>query len=117
MRAPATCGFRAMITMRFFFITTLFSVLTIGLFGQTVDSLGLDNNPRLNKYEADYFNNQFKDQRNNFDFADKKVAFVTGSSAGRHLTKTEYFNELKVRLKTNSGITGSPIFLTFDERK
>ncbi len=102
-------------TMKFL-ITTFFSVLTIGLFGQTVDSLGLDNNPRLNKYEADYFNTEFKDQRKDFDFTDKKVAFITGSSAGKHWTKTEYFKELKERLKINSGITDSPIFLTPDER-
>lgn len=105
-----------MTTMKLFCTTTLFSVLTIGLFGQTVDSLGLDNNPRLNKVEADYFNNEFKDQRNNFDFVDKKVAFITGSSAGKHLTKTEYFNEVKSRLKGNYGMTHSAIFLTHEEK-
>jgi hypothetical protein len=99
-----------------YFITTLLSVLTIELFGQTVDSLGLDNNPRLNKYEADYLNKEFKDQRKDFDFADKKVAFITGSSAGKHWTKIEYFNELKERLKANSGITDSAIFFTPDEK-
>jgi hypothetical protein len=99
-----------------FYITTLFSVLTIGLFGQTVDSLGLDNNPRLNKYEAEYFNNEFKDQRNSFDFLDKKAAFITGSSAGKHLTKVDYFNEVKSRLKDNYGMTHSAIFLADEEK-
>lgn len=100
-----------------FYITTLFSVLTIGLFGQTVDSLGLDNNPRLNDYEADYLNKEFKDQRNNFDFQGKKVAFITGSNGGKLVTKTDYFNEVKSRLKDNYEITDSPIFLTEDEKK
>lgn len=98
------------------FITTLFSLLTTGLFCQTVDSLGRDNNPRLNKYEADYFNSEFKDQRKDFDFTDKKVAFITGSAANKLWTKTEYFEELKERLKVNSGITDWAIFLTPDER-
>lgn len=99
-----------------FFITALFSVFTIGLFGQTVDSLGLDNNPRLNKYEADYFNNEFKDWRKEFDFTDKKVAFVTGSTANKHLTKTDYFNEVKLRLKDNYGMTHSALYLTEEEK-
>jgi hypothetical protein len=99
-----------------FYLTTLFSVLTIGLFGQTVDSLGIDNNPRLNKYEADYFNNEFKDQTNNFDFLDKEAAFITGSSAGKHLTKVDYFNEVKSRLKDNYGMNHSAIFLTEEEK-
>ena len=99
-----------------FYIAALFSVLTIGLFGQTVDSLGIDNNPRLNKFEADYFNKEFKDQKNNFDFVGKKAAFITGSSAGKHLTKVDYFEEVKSRLKDNYGMTHSSIFLTDDEK-
>ena len=56
---------------------------------KTSDSLGLDNNPRLTKYEAEYFNNEFKDQRNGFNFTDRKVGYITGSSAGKHLTKSD----------------------------
>jgi hypothetical protein len=99
-----------------FYITTFLSILTIGLFGQTTDSLGLDNNPRLTKYEAEYFNNEFKDWRKSFDFIDKKVAFITGSSAGKHLTKTEYFKEVKARLKDNYGMTHSALYLTEEEK-
>lgn len=102
-------------TMRFC-ITTLLSILTIGLFGQTIDSLGLDNNPRLTKYEAEYFNNEFKDWREEFDFTDKKVAFLTGSTANKHLTKTDYFNEVKSRLKDNYGMTHSALYLTEEEK-
>jgi hypothetical protein len=104
-----------MMTMRFC-ITTLLSILTIGLFGQTIDSLGLDNNPRLTKYEAEYFNNEFKDWRKEFDFTDKKVAFLTGSTANKHLTKTNYFNEVKSRLKDNYGMTHSALYLTEEEK-
>ena len=106
---------RTMTTMKFY-ITILFSILMIGLFGQTADSLGLDDNPRLTKYEAEYFNNEFNGQRNSFDFADKKIAFITGSSAGKHLTKTEYFKEVKARLKDNHGMTHTPVVLTEEEK-
>jgi hypothetical protein len=99
-----------------FCITTLLSILTIGLFGQTIDSLGLDNNPRLTKCEAEYFNNEFKDWRKEFDFTDKKVAFVTGSTANKHLTKTDYFNKVKSRLKDNYEMTHSALYLTEEEK-
>ena len=99
-----------------FYITTLLSILTIGLFGQTTDSLGIDNNPRLTKYEAEYFNNEFKDWRKGFDFKDKRVAFLTGSTANKHLTKSDYFKEVKSRLKDNYGMTHSALYLTEEEK-
>ena len=99
-----------------FYITTILSVLTIGLFGQTPDSLGLDNNSRLTKYEAEYFNSEFKDWRKDLDFADKKVAFLTGKTANKHLTKTDYFKEVKSSLKDNHGMTHSALFLTGEEK-
>jgi hypothetical protein len=104
-----------MTTMKFY-LTTLLSIITIGLFGQPVDSLGLDDNPQVTKYEAEYFNTEFKDQRNDFDFADKKIAFITGSAASKHQTKTIYFNDVKTRLKNGNGMTHSPIFLTDKEK-
>ena len=55
-------------------------------------------------------------QRNSFDFLDKKAAFITGSSAGKHLTKVDYFNEVKSRLTDNYGMTHSAIFLTDEEK-
>jgi len=35
------------------------------------------------------------EQRNNFDFSDKKVIFVTGNSAHQFGTKSEYFDQIK----------------------
>ena len=98
------------------YITLLITLLTSVLYGQTLDSLGLDNNARLNKYESDYFNNEFKTQNNKFDFVDTKVAFVTGSSATKYLTKTEYFTDIKSRLKSNHEIVQAPVFLTDEEK-
>lgn len=98
------------------YITTLLLVVTRGVFGQSIDSLGIDDNPILNKYEANYFNIECKDQKNDFDFLDKKVAFVTGSSANKLLTKSTYFDNVKARLKGNHGITHFAIFLTDEER-
>ncbi len=99
-----------------FCIATLLLILRFGLFGQTIDSLGLDNNARLTKYESEYFNNEFKDWRKEFDFTDKKVAFITGSSASKHQTKTHYFKEVTDRLKHNLKMSHSPVFLTQEEK-
>jgi hypothetical protein len=97
------------------YITALLLILTIGLSAQTTDSLGLNDNPWLTKYESEYFNNQFKNQRNDFDFMNKKIAFVTGSSGSRHLTKTDYFEDIKSGPKDNE-IADTPIFLTQEEK-
>ena len=93
------------------YLAILISFLATGLFGQTIDSLGLDDNPQLTKYESDYFNKEFKDWIKDFDFTDKKIAFLTGSTANKHLTKTDYFNEVKSRLKDNYGMTHSALYL------
>ncbi|MFM9945619.1 MAG: hypothetical protein ACKVQB_10355, partial [Bacteroidia bacterium] len=61
---------------RLLLIFTIF--LPTILFGQKIiiDSCGLDNDKKLNKYESDYFNKALEKQRGDFNFADKKIGFA-----------------------------------------
>ena len=65
--------------------------LTTNIFGQSPDSLGLDNNSILNRQETDFLNTSLKNSRDTFDFTNKKIAFVTGSNGGRLISKEDYF--------------------------
>lgn len=56
-----------------------------------LDSMGVDKSATLNQYEADYFNAKYKDQRKDFDFNNKKIAFFKGSSGGVLSDKADYF--------------------------
>jgi hypothetical protein len=46
----------------------------------------------LSIQEADLLNSLLKNSRDTFDFQMKNVAFITGSSGTRIVTKTDYFN-------------------------
>jgi hypothetical protein len=65
--------------------------LTTNIFGQSTDSLGIDNNVTLNRQEIDFLNASLKYNQDIFDFANKKIAFVTGSSGGKLISKQDYF--------------------------
>lgn len=59
-------------------ISTILFTLNFGfIFCQNLNNMGKDHNPILNKTESDYFNVFFKDKRQEFDFKDKKVAFIS----------------------------------------
>jgi hypothetical protein len=59
-------------------LSTIFIALNFGvIFGQNLNNMGKDYNPILNKTESDYFNVFFKDKRQEFDFKNKKVAFIS----------------------------------------
>lgn len=46
----------------------------------------------LNTQEAELLNSLLKQSRNTFDFHGKKIAFITGSSGSRILSKADFFN-------------------------
>lgn len=73
------------------FILTL--IWTIGLYAQNSNSQEVDNRPFLNKSEVTLLNSLLEKQRDTFDFKDKKVAFLTGSSGGVIVSKSEYFSK------------------------
>ncbi|MCG8578292.1 MAG: hypothetical protein MI866_00145 [Bacteroidales bacterium] len=65
---------------------------TVGVYAQKYDSLGIDNRTILNNYEVKLLNSLLEEQRDTFDFKNKKVAFITGSSGTKIVSKSEYFN-------------------------
>ena len=60
-----------------------------------LEKCGLDNNAMLNSYEAAYFNDVFKERKEDFNFSGKVIAFYTGSSGTTMSTKSRYFNSVK----------------------
>jgi hypothetical protein len=50
-----------------------------------------NSNEMLTPKEAELLNFLLEKSRYSFDFHDKKVAFITGSSGNRILTKSDYF--------------------------
>jgi hypothetical protein len=75
--------------------TIIFLVLLTKLSnGQEIDSLGIDNNPILNGYEVKYFNDILEERRDTFNFKNKKISFVTGSSGTMIVSKEDYFTRL-----------------------
>lgn len=46
----------------------------------------------LSTQEAELLNSLLEKSRNTFDFHEKKIAFITGSSGSRILSKADYFN-------------------------
>lgn len=53
-----------------------------------VDSVGIDDNPRLNHKEAELLDSILEES---FDFKDKKIAFITESSGSMILGKSDFF--------------------------
>lgn len=62
-----------------------------------LDSMGIENNYILNKYEIEYFNAKFEKKRGDFDFSNKKVAFFTGSNGSTLHNSKDYFSTEKDR--------------------
>lgn len=92
--------------------------LTTNIFGQSSDSLGVDNHVSLNKQEIDFLNTSLKNSRDTFDFSNRKIAFVTGSSGGRLIAKRDYFSTC-IRPWTEKGTSPQIFFvrLTPEEKQ
>ena len=73
-------------------ITILLIIFGLNLRAQIVDSTLIDNNSTLNKYESDFLNNYLKKYRDTFDFAKKKIIFISGNSGTIIGNKKDYFN-------------------------
>lgn len=59
-------------------------------FCQDLD-IGIDNNPILSEAESDYLNIYFKNQRQDFDFSEKKAAFISLNMGINLRSKNDYF--------------------------
>ncbi len=84
---------------------------------QSLDSCGLDNSSEISKHEAEFLNTYLSEQRGNFDFTGKKIAFVTGSSGSKMGTKSEYFKNIVQYKKENAKVVSSIVVLTEDEKQ
>src|SRR5688500_16649987 len=89
---------------------------TANVIGQTADSLGLDNNSTLNRQESILLNTLLKNSRDTFDFTNKKIVFVTGSSGNRLNSKSNFFkNHVKPWIDKGSTPSISFVQLPSDE--
>jgi hypothetical protein len=88
------------------------------LFAQSLDNLGIDNNPILNKDEVQLLNFLLVESRDTFDFNYKKVAFITGSNGRKIVTKSDYFqNSVNPWIEKVSKPQIFMIILTEDEKE
>lgn len=98
--------------------------LAVNLFGQVrnfndipkevleqLDKMGVYNSPLLKCYESAYFNVIFKQSRNDFDFTNKKVGFITGSNGKTKSSKKEYFALEKDRFNRNTTTNGGTLYI------
>lgn len=95
----------------------ILTALGCSISAQSLDSLGKNDDPVLSHYESEYLNKELKGQRKSFDFTDRKMIFITGSSATNFLTKSDYFKEVKKKNKTKAGIHQTLVIFDIDEIK
>ena len=107
------------------YIIVNLTLLTFTSFGQTsidfdkidkeifknIDSLGNDNNPKLTIYESDYFNQVFSIKRNDFNFTNKTIAFVTGSDGKSQSDKKKYFDLERERISKEYSLNGGKLII------
>lgn len=74
-------------------------------FSQTKSCLH-DTNPVLSSCEAEMLNKGLADIKNEFDFAGKKVLFVTKEDATEIITKKKFFDFIKLHQGKYDGVTG-----------
>ena len=86
------------------------------IFGQNLDSCGLDNQAFLNQNESLYLNEYFKESKDGFDFTGKKILFVTGSNGGTFGFKKNYFVSVKEWSKESRGKIATD-FIPFNEEE
>jgi hypothetical protein len=80
---------------------------------EQMDKMGIDDCLFLTELESSYFNILFHNDRKDFDFTAKKVAFITGSSGKTFGSKKEYFKGERTSLQRNSSPTPVQL-LVFD---
>lgn len=91
-------------------------MISINISAQNLDECGIDSNPKLNLTESKFLNEYLSDRRNEFDFTNKKIIFVTGNSGNFIKDKSDYFKNVRERIGTNSRIGSDIIVLTEDEK-
>ena len=77
----------------------------------SLNEMGMDESPILNKCESEYFNIIFQCSRKEFDFTDKKIGFIL---RGGKSNKKEYFDKERDRFTRNYSPNGGTLYI-FDE--
>jgi hypothetical protein len=76
-------------------ILALVLLFSANIFSQNLDGCGKDDNPLLTHNEAVFLNDYLKGytfkKDKDFDFLNKKILFITGSSASRLGKKSVFF--------------------------
>lgn len=111
-------------------IITIMLLSNISLFGQVrnfndipkeileqLDKMGIDNSPLLNCCESAYFNVIFESSRQDFDFTNKKIGFITGSNGGTISNKASYFSLERDRFNRNNTTNGGTLYIFNAEQK
>ncbi len=92
-------------------------LISFNLIGQNLAECGIDNNPKLTQAESEFLNEYMTEHnKQNFDFTDKKVFFVTGNSGNKFGTKSDYFDKIKQRNQTDDKIATWVVKLTEKEQ-
>lgn len=103
--------------MKFTSVLTLI-LLTTRLWSQGLDSLGVGDDKTLTRQEYRFLNQDFSDKRDDFDFKDKKIAYVGGTSGNYFWSKKDYFDiYAKPRVGTDRKGNSSLIILTKEEKE
>ena len=92
---------------RYFFIG-LSIFVSINLLGQDLNECGKDDDSFLTEVESEFLKEYLKDRTDymeDFDFREKKILFVTGSSGMTLGKKSDYFDSIK-RSENNHIQTG-----------
>jgi len=73
-------------------ILTLITIYNYSeIYCQNLDSIGIDNNYLLNKYESEILQKKFSETKyRNFDFTNKNIGFFYGPN-GQHLYSKKYY--------------------------
>ncbi len=82
-----------------------------------LDTMGIDNSQLLNSSESAYFNVIFEKSRQDFDFTNKKIGFITGSNGRTLSNKINYFRIEKDRFKRHQTPNNSTLYIFNNEQK
>ena len=86
--------------MKQLILILIFNLIFGFAFCQDIEK-GIDNNPILNKAESDYFDTFLKNQRLDFDFNEKKTAFISLDLGINLRSKNDYFKYYYKKTETD----------------
>jgi hypothetical protein len=94
----------------------LFLVKFSAVQSQNIDSCGTNNDPLLTENEARFLNTYFKEGKGDFDFTNKKMGILTGTTGGVILSKQSYFKIIREGLKNSEHIVARIIILNEEQK-